>query len=113
MLQGRLFGYGDAHRYHFGTNAHFLDVNKPKGVTVNNYGRDGVVALGDNGGRRVNYEPNNFDTAPVRPVNQSTNRFRRLVYLVRTRSTTTRATNSDRPVTSSVSKSRKRRIDLS
>jgi len=65
MLQGRLFGYGDAHRYRLGANAHLLDVNKPKGVTVNNYGRDGFMALGDNAGRRVNYEPNSFDSAPV------------------------------------------------
>jgi catalase len=64
LLQGRLFGYDDAHRYRLGGNFAQIPVNKPKAAVVNNYGRDGVV-FDDNGGRRPNYEPNSFDTAPV------------------------------------------------
>ncbi len=60
MLQARLFAYGDAHRYRLGVNASQLPVNSPKGVTggARNYGRDGFMAGGDNGGRSSNYEPN-------------------------------------------------------
>jgi catalase len=65
MLQGRLFGYGDAQRYRLGTNAHLLDVNAPKSAAANNYERDGFMVRGANGGRAANYEPNSFDTQPV------------------------------------------------
>jgi catalase len=60
MLQARLFAYGDAHRYRLGINASQLPVNSPKGVAggARNYGRDGFMALGSNGGRSSNYEPN-------------------------------------------------------
>lgn len=60
MLQARLFAYGDAHRYRLGINHTQLPVNAPRGVKggARNYGRDGFMALGDNGGRSVNYEPN-------------------------------------------------------
>lgn len=58
MLQGRLFAYGDAHRYRLGANHTQLSVNAPSATSVNNYGRDGLMAQGDNGGRAVNYEPN-------------------------------------------------------
>ncbi|MGI9017569.1 MAG: catalase [Euzebya sp.] len=62
MLQGRLFAYGDAHRYRLGINHTRLPINLPKGMAgdANNYGRDGFMTLGDNGGRSVNYEPNSF-----------------------------------------------------
>ena len=60
MLQGRLFAYGDAHRYRLGGNANYLPVNAPK-VPVNNYRRDGVMVFTDNGGGAKNYEPNSFD----------------------------------------------------
>jgi len=33
MLQARLFGYGDAHRYRLGINHTRLLVNEPKGVS--------------------------------------------------------------------------------
>lgn len=60
MLQGRLFAYGDAHRYRLGINFESLPVNRPK-VPVHNYHRDGRMRLDDNGGAEVVYEPNSFD----------------------------------------------------
>ncbi len=63
MLQSRLFGYGDAHRYRLGINHTALAVNSPKGVAggVNNYGRDGFMPVDAPNGREKNYEPNSFD----------------------------------------------------
>jgi catalase len=63
MLQGRLFAYGDAHRYRFGITHPQLPVNAPRGVAggAQNYGRDGAMRIVRNGGRKVNYEPNSFD----------------------------------------------------
>ena len=63
MLQGRLFAYGDAHRYRLGINHTRIPVNTPQGVAsgATNYGRDGAMRFDDNGGRRKNYEPNSFD----------------------------------------------------
>jgi catalase len=62
MLQGRLFAYGDAHRYRLGINHTQLPVNAPKGVAggAANYGRDGAMRFDGNGGRSKNYEPNSF-----------------------------------------------------
>ena len=62
MLQARLFGYGDAHRYRLGINHTRLAVNTPKGVPdgAQNYGRDGFMTDG-HGGRAKNYEPNSFN----------------------------------------------------
>ena len=63
MLQARLFGYGDAHRYRLGVNHTRLPVNAPRGVEggARNYGRDGATRFDDNGGRAKNYEPNSYD----------------------------------------------------
>ena len=61
MLQGRLFAYGDAHRYRLGINHTQLPVNAPHAAEVHNYGRDGSMAGDGNGGRAKNYEPNSFD----------------------------------------------------
>ena len=63
MLQGRLFAYGDAHRYRLGINHTQLPVNAPKGVSggAANYGRDGAMRFDGNGGRSKNYEPNSYD----------------------------------------------------
>jgi catalase len=63
MLQGRLFAYGDAHRYRLGVNHTQLPVNAPRGVAggAQNYGRDGAMRIVKSGGRKVNYEPNSFD----------------------------------------------------
>jgi catalase len=63
MLQARLFGYGDAHRYRLGINHTRLPVNAARGVesAPRNYGRDGAMRFDDNGGRAKNYEPNSYD----------------------------------------------------
>ncbi|HEY7947675.1 MAG TPA: catalase [Acidimicrobiales bacterium] len=61
MLQGRLFAYGDAHRYRLGINHTQLPVNSPHAAPVDNYGRDGFMRFNDNGKRAKNYEPNSFD----------------------------------------------------
>ena len=60
MLQGRLFAYGDAHRYRLGINHTQLPVNAPHATTTDNYGRDGMMRFDDNGGSDKNYEPNSF-----------------------------------------------------
>ncbi|WP_110946222.1 catalase [Streptomyces avicenniae] len=59
MLQGRLFGYGDAHRYRVGINADQLPVNRPHATEANSHGRDGAAYDGRHG-RAKNYEPNSF-----------------------------------------------------
>jgi catalase len=66
MLQARLFGYGDAHRYRLGINHTRLGVNAPKGVTdgSQNYGQDGFMRFDARSGREKNYEPNSF-SGPV------------------------------------------------
>ncbi len=61
MLQGRLFAYGDAHRYRLGINHTAIPVNAPHATTADNYGRDGFMAVDDNGGGSKNYEPNSFN----------------------------------------------------
>jgi catalase len=64
MLQGRLFAYGDTHRYRLGINHTSLPVNRPHAAEVNNYGRDGAMRFDGNGGRAKNYEPNS-DNGPA------------------------------------------------
>jgi catalase len=63
MLQARLFGYGDAHRYRLGINHIDMPVNSPKGVAggAHNYGRDGAMPVHAPSGRLKTYEPNSFD----------------------------------------------------
>ncbi|MCY1405914.1 Catalase [compost metagenome] len=60
MLQGRLFSYGDAHRYRLGVNSHQIPVNSPRnGVCP--YHRDGAMRVdGNNARQTVTYEPNGF-----------------------------------------------------
>lgn len=75
MLQGRLFNYGDTHRYRLGINNTQLPVNCP--FRVNNYQRDGQSTLQSQGGAPV-YHPNSFngpeedkraaDLTPVLPL---------------------------------------------
>tara|TARA_Y100000780_G_scaffold232562_1_gene266495 strand:+ start:216597 stop:218033 length:1437 start_codon:yes stop_codon:yes gene_type:complete len=60
MLQGRLFAYGDAHRYRLGSNYQSLPVNKSKSE-VNTYQRDGKMRFDGNYGSMDNYEPNDFN----------------------------------------------------
>jgi catalase len=59
MLQGRLFAYGDAHRYRVGVNADQLPVNRPHATEARTHGRDGFLYDGRHGGAK-NYEPNSF-----------------------------------------------------
>jgi catalase len=62
MLQGRLFAYGDAHRYRLGINHTRLPVNTPKAVSggASNYGRDGAMRFDTPSRSTKNYEPNSF-----------------------------------------------------
>ncbi|GAB2893663.1 catalase [Streptomyces mayteni] len=59
MLQGRLFAYGDAHRYRVGINADHLPVNRPHATEARTHSRDGIGYDGRHG-RARNYEPNSF-----------------------------------------------------
>lgn len=67
MLQGRLFSYGDAHRYRLGVNHHQIPVNAAR----NNpriYHRDGAMRVdGNNGDMTVTYEPNSFNQWQEQP----------------------------------------------
>lgn len=73
MLQGRLFAYGDAHRYRVGINADHLPVNRPHATEARTHSRDGYLYDGRHKGAK-NYEPNSFggpfqtDRSPWRPV---------------------------------------------
>ena len=62
LLQGRLFAYGDAHRYRVGANSHHLSVNAPKN-NLRNHQQDGSMSY-MKASASVNYSPNSFD----RPV---------------------------------------------
>ncbi len=73
MLQGRLFAYGDAHRYRVGINADHLPVNRPHATEARTNSRDGFLYDGRHKGAK-NYEPNSFG-GPFqtdRPLWQST-----------------------------------------
>lgn len=60
MLQGRIYSYGDAHRYRLGINHHQIPINRPL-AEVNNGYRDGYMRVDGNAGGEVNYEPNSFN----------------------------------------------------
>jgi catalase len=60
MLQGRLFSYGDAHRYRLGVNHHQIPVNAPRCPFARFFHRDGAARADGNHGDQVNYEPNRF-----------------------------------------------------
>jgi catalase len=60
MLQGRLFSYGDAHRYRLGVNHHQIPVNSPKNAPAHASHRDGRMRVDGNHGSAVGYEPNSF-----------------------------------------------------
>jgi catalase len=59
LLQGRLFSYGDAHRYRLGVNHHLIPVNKPI-VPVHSYDRDGAMRVDGNFGAAKGYTPNSI-----------------------------------------------------
>jgi catalase len=71
LLQGRLFSYGDAHRYRLGINHHQIPVNAPRASVQNSFHRDGAMRTDGNQGGRANYEPNRFgDYAQDASVNE-------------------------------------------
>ncbi len=59
LLQGRLFSYGDAHRYRLGVNHNQIPVNKAR-VDVNEFHRDGQMRVDGNYGATVAYTPNSY-----------------------------------------------------
>jgi catalase len=59
LLQGRLFSYPDTQRHRLGTNYAQIPVNCPFSTRqVNNYQRDGLMRIDNNGGSAPNYSPN-------------------------------------------------------
>lgn len=66
MLQGRLFSYGDAHRYRLGVNHHQIPVNAAK-CPYHNYHRDGAMRVDTNSGNSATYEPNSFGLFQQQP----------------------------------------------
>ncbi|EAA7344313.1 catalase [Salmonella enterica] len=66
MLQGRLFSYGDAHRYRLGVNHHQIPVNAPR-CPFHNYHRDGAMRVDGNSGNGATYEPNSFGLFQEQP----------------------------------------------
>ena len=69
MLQGRLFSYSDTQRYRLGVNHQQIPVNRPK-AEVNNYQRDGYMAVNGNGGSKPVYEPNSVNGPVEDPVSK-------------------------------------------
>jgi catalase len=59
MLQGRLFSYGDTHRYRLGVNHGQIPVNAPK-CPYHTAHRDGLMRIDANGGAQPNYQPNSL-----------------------------------------------------
>nr|CAH7746694.1 unnamed protein product [Callosobruchus chinensis] len=82
MLQGRLFAYGDTHRYRLGPNYLQFPVNRP--FKVSNFSRDGEATYHSQGGS-ANYHPNSFggpevdkrarSLAPVLPLHGDAKRI--------------------------------------
>jgi len=66
FLQGRLFSYGDAHRYRLGINYNQIPVNRAK-VPVNDYHRDGAMRVDGNYGRAPAYTPNSYGVWTAQP----------------------------------------------
>lgn len=66
MLQGRLFSYGDAHRYRLGVNHHQIPVNTPR-CPFHNYHRDGAMRVDGNSGNGATYEPNSYNVFQEQP----------------------------------------------
>ena len=64
MLQGRILSYPDAQRYRLGANYEQIPVNACP-FMVNNYQRDGLMRVDDNGESNPNYFPNSFDDIVV------------------------------------------------
>lgn len=58
MLLGRLFSYGDAHRYRLGVNHHQIPVSRPKNAPANPSHRDRQMQVDGNAGSTIGYELN-------------------------------------------------------
>ncbi|MDR1262631.1 MAG: catalase [Oscillospiraceae bacterium] len=67
LLQGRLFAYGDAHRYRLGVNSNLIPVNQAKNAVVTDSHRDGTMRTDGNYGRAIAYSPNSYDTWTPQP----------------------------------------------
>lgn len=82
MLQGRLFSYGDAHRYRLGVNHHQIPVNSPKGVAnPHSFHRDGQMRTDGNLGSELHYEPNSYgnwreDMSEMQPMQDAGDAYR-------------------------------------
>lgn len=59
LLQGRLFSYGDAHRYRLGVNHMSIPVNAPR-CPYHAYHRDGQMRVDGNYGGTTSYQPNSY-----------------------------------------------------
>lgn len=59
MLQGRLFAYGDAHRYRLGVNHHQIPVNASR-CPFHAFHRDGAMRVDGNYSAMLGYEPNGY-----------------------------------------------------
>src|SRR5450830_415036 len=59
MLQGRLFSYGDAHRYRLGVNHFQIPVNAARSPVHTSH-RDGAMRIDGNHGATLGYEPNSY-----------------------------------------------------
>ncbi len=59
LLQGRLFSYGDAHRYRLGINHDQIPVNRAH-CPVHSYHRDGMMRVDGNYGAAKGYDPNSY-----------------------------------------------------
>jgi catalase len=67
MLQGRLFSYGDAHRYRLGINHHQIPVNRPKFASAHPSHRDGQMRVDGNHGATIGYTPNSYGEWDAQP----------------------------------------------
>lgn len=66
FLQGRLFVYGDAHRYRLGVNSDQIPVNRAR-VETHSYHRDGTMRVDGNYGGTVGYTPNSYGQWSAQP----------------------------------------------
>ena len=67
FLQGRLFVYGDAHRYRLGVNHNHIPVNQAKHAHVADYHRDGAMRVDGNYGGAPAYSPNSAGLWSAQP----------------------------------------------
>ena len=67
LLQGRLFSYGDAHRYRLGVNHEQIPVNRPR-CPMHSYHRDGLMRVDGNAGATKGYSPNSIGEWKTRPT---------------------------------------------